>query len=507
MGRRFAWMMFGNLAVTGFAHAQANLSSLTFCEASILTREAEQAKSNLPDGSRLHEMERNFNEIVLLRREATTNKQVPYGFLKNCLEKKQEVFRTHVVTAGGNVKGKAAYSMLMGRYYEAFNQTKDAFDRYVDAMQRDVSDYVAPYNAYRMWIQMQTYRFAMIRQASGTAPQKEIDSILTETNRFLVPVINNPRAPVAMKIEAFEVRARILDELNRTAEATSDWRQILTLDPKNVAVLKKLADFEFQRGRSGEAAKLLERLVALEPKNLTAQRDLATLQLEADDPTAAEKTAEAALKAFPGDVELTALRAQALAEMGELKAGQALIEQAYGKSPKNRVVLKAKAFIHIAVGDSFVEQKLPGNALVEYKKGLELESKSPKIRTKMGILLHSYRAGLNFKPDEASRLDMNQAAEFLEPLMSNDYVDQKAVEALIGAAAHSAKPARGRKGCERYKDEFGSFSALSLVLDCATIYKSAGLSEKARKTLEDALADTRFRGNTSKITGALTNLN
>ncbi|MBS1983824.1 MAG: hypothetical protein JST16_06605 [Bdellovibrionales bacterium] len=498
--------MSGTLAaVCSVAGSDAGAAAISFCDAGLLSKELDAARTHSSDQIRLQEIDKLYREISMLKKEERTNSEIPGGYIRNCMEKKEQMLLQHVSNCSSSCAAKYEYNFVLGQYFELQGLNKKAYDRYMDAARINPRDYAAPYQAFKVWEKLQSERMDIAAKGEKGLTQKDAEEVLSEITRLLQPIMQSPTAPNALRVEAYRTRAELMFRVGRLGEAMSDWRQVLTLDPKNIYALSSLASFEKQRGRKAEARQYLESLAPLSPDNFKVQQSLIELQLDAEDYTAALRTSEAVSPKFKTNPELSAMRAQALAGEGRVAEATPLAMKAYQENSKSPVIKAALAFIHLINGEKWADDKLFGKALAEYEAALALNPENQRLRKKMATLLFEQRQATNFEPREPTRKDMDRAVQLLEPLMKKDFVEQRIVEIMISAAAKSNRPALGAPSCARYQADFGSMPHVGLVVDCAKDFKAAGEHEKARKILEDALTDPRFKGTTSQIAAELTN--
>lgn len=132
-------------------------------------------------------------------------------------------------------------------------------------------------------------------------------------------------------MEQFETVASHFHREGKTKEALATVRQLVELDPENVATRIKLAELYSKEGMVSEAVteftkaceylrannrqddfvKVAERLLWHQPENLELSRELASLYLQRNDPRRALFKLQGCFKANSRDVETLALLAQA----------------------------------------------------------------------------------------------------------------------------------------------------------------------------------------------------
>lgn len=107
----------------------------------------------------------------------------------------------------------------------------------------------------------------------------------------------NPR-----DIEALMLRGQLALSENRTADAIADFRSVLVDQPKNVAVLKMLANAHIRSKEDSLARESLEKVIALTPGDETAQLELTMLFLKAGQKDQGKQQIESLLKNNPNSL-------------------------------------------------------------------------------------------------------------------------------------------------------------------------------------------------------------
>ncbi|MBL4635604.1 MAG: tetratricopeptide repeat protein, partial [Kofleriaceae bacterium] len=138
-------------------------------------------------------------------------------------------------------------------------------------------------------------------------------------------------------MQHFEMVAAFFHREGKTQEALATLRQLVDLDPENVATRIKLAevyskeqmvpeavreftttcDFLRKNGRQEDFLKVAERLLFHEPDNLDLCRELATLYLKRNDPRRALAKLQICFKADQSDPSVLALLAQAFQRLDQ----------------------------------------------------------------------------------------------------------------------------------------------------------------------------------------------
>lgn len=184
-------------------------------------------------------------------------------------------------------------------------------------------------------------------------------------------------------MQHFEMVAAFFHREGKTQEALATLRQLVDLDPENVATRIKLAevyskeqmvpeavreftttcDFLRKNGRQEDFLKVAERLLFHEPDNLDLCRELATLYLKRNDPRRALAKLQICFKADQSDPSVLALLAQAF--------------QRLDQKGKTVSVLKELARVHAEAGRK-------GEATEVHEKILQYVPADPDSLTYLG---------------------------------------------------------------------------------------------------------------------------
>jgi len=203
----------------------------------------------------------------------------------------------------------------------------------------------------------------------------KIDPHLVDVNLKLAELYRQ-RGMLADAMQHFEAVAGHFHREGNTKEALATVRQLVELDPENVATRIKLAELyskesltsdaiaEFTRAtdqlrkqsRQDDFIKVSERLLWHQPENIALSRELAALYLRRGDARRALQKLQVCFKADARDVETLAMLAQAF--------------QALDQGAKTVSVLKELAKIHD-------ENKHPAKADEVFRKILEFVPDDP----------------------------------------------------------------------------------------------------------------------------------
>jgi tetratricopeptide (TPR) repeat protein len=184
----------------------------------------------------------------------------------------------------------------------------------------------------------------------------KIDGNLVEVNLRLAELYKQ-LGLLSDAMQQYEQVSNFYHQAGRTKEALTALRQIVDLDPQNVASRIKLAelyskeqmrdeaveefskaaDFLRAENRIDDFVKVAERLVFHRPENIAVTKELSGIYLRKKDPRRALQKLQLAFKADPRDEETLEMLAQAFEDLGQL--------------PKTVSVLKELGHIQAENGD------------------------------------------------------------------------------------------------------------------------------------------------------------
>jgi predicted CXXCH cytochrome family protein len=144
-----------------------------------------------------------------------------------------------------------------------------------------------------------------------------------------------------------------LSDLRRRApaEAETEYRTALRLDPNFVPALVNLADLDRARGRDEEGAELLKKALAIEPANADVQHALGLNLVRRHDYPAALALLRRAHELAPDNARYAYVYAIALNSTGVAGQALAILEEAHRRHPADHNVLMALVSIARDKGD------------------------------------------------------------------------------------------------------------------------------------------------------------
>ena len=303
-------------------------------------------------------------------------------------------------------------------------------------------------------------------------------------------------------MQQYEQVSNHFHQAGRTKEALAALRQIVDLDPQNVASRIKLAelyskeqmrdeaveefskaaDFLRAENRIDDFVKVAERLVFHQTENLALTKELAGIYLRKRDPRRALQKLQLAFKADPRDEETLQMLAQAFEDLGQV--------------PKTISVLKELAHIHAENANEVKRREIYQRILVlnpndEEGRAVMAESPPPQRELPAAEREPSFTAPVPPTVEPPVSLDQPAGDDFYgegyggEP--GYDYDEQRAPERLEEVSSAQFEEYgieeeldEGRQRGARAPGGSADFAEeVAKILTEADVYIKYGLHEKA----------------------------
>jgi predicted CXXCH cytochrome family protein len=171
------------------------------------------------------------------------------------------------------------------------------------------------------------------RRALDAGRQADLDRALAELVAAELVVAERPEAHLNL--------ANLYARLGRAADAESELRTALWLEPRFVPALVNLADLFRAQGRDADGARFLEQALQLEPGNAEVLHALGLLRIRQGRRGESVALLRRAATARPDGPRFAYVYAIALHDTGDPKGAIAVLEAAHQRRPADREVLTA----------------------------------------------------------------------------------------------------------------------------------------------------------------------
>lgn len=201
--------------------------------------------------------------------------------------------------------------------------------------------------------------------------------------------------------EALHALGVLSDREGKESQAIDFYRRALRVQPDYEASAKGIVAINVRQGQSDRALQFMQPLAQQWERNLLLQAYYADLLVQLNRTDDAIKVARAALKRDERFVPAMLSLVRANIKAGKLELADSILEQALGVDEKNPQ-------LHYFKGKRLAEENKLAEAIVEFRRAVELDPDFAEARMELGLRL---LAGANY--DEA--LQQLQAVDKLTP--------------------------------------------------------------------------------------------
>ncbi len=196
---------------------------------------------------------------------------------------------------------------------------------------------------------IRSVRIAAARALAGAGPSLPADR-RTDLDRALAELVGSELVD-ADRPEAHLNLSNLYARLGRPADAESELRIAVRLDPRFVPAMVNLADLLRAQGRDADGERVLEQALRIEPRNAEVLHALGLLRVRQARQKDALPLLRRAADLRPDSVRLRYVYAIALHSTGDTAGAIAALGQAHQRRPADREVLAALVSISRERGD------------------------------------------------------------------------------------------------------------------------------------------------------------
>jgi predicted CXXCH cytochrome family protein len=203
-------------------------------------------------------------------------------------------------------------------------------------------------------------RVEAARALAGTdllalTPEQQTAFVKATAELVAAEIVDADRPEAHLNLGLLDLRRRQL------AEAETEYRTALRLDPNFVPALVNLADLDRARGRDDEGSELLRRAMAVEPDNADVRYALGLYLVRKHDYPEALDLLRRAHELMPDHARYACVYAVALNSSGAAREALALLEEAHQQHPADRSVLMALVSIGGTMGIYLRHSAMPAS--------------------------------------------------------------------------------------------------------------------------------------------------
>lgn len=426
-----------------WSHPVLSQSGLQKTHCDSADAELAQVSRRLADPERRTFMEQIYSdlfEIDALRKNPASG--VSASYLTRCLEIKRRALFVNLDNASGGFRTSFDVTTKLAKLHRHFGNSKQALEMYERALKQREDAHNVRMEYFYLWKEQNQKRIT--QGASKALTSSDFKSFFEKFNEILSPIFRDSQAPQDIRVQAYMERAALYAEASQWAHVIKDFEAVLALEPSNVHAREQLVLYNCSRKIAIECRKHLEKYLAFNPTNLPSTIQLLGLQYADEDYDAVLTTSFRALKQFPENPDILAIRGLILAQYGRNDEARALIDTVLKTHPKNPWALRARARDLYAKAQDYQKRGLLSNALKSLEEasatmktaGLSHERDGLEITEKMALMIYDFLRSKNFPKSEMTRADSKHVTELLTTIFVNADKKRNAIN-LVEPYFHS----------------------------------------------------------------------
>jgi tetratricopeptide (TPR) repeat protein len=258
------------------------------------------------DSARMLELQDLKLLIGALRSDQLDMRKIPKSYWQGCLDKSVELLKAYAANSSPGLRLRPDYLQLISELYEIQDNLAMALNFMDDAVKVSKDLPAVRIRAVRIWLALEEKKAReMPSKSHGTPGQSKLMKNRLES--YLRPVIDNTHGEIEARLAALQIRAEFYEKIGDLETAFRDWQMILSLDPRNIAFLRKMAALESSRGATQKSIVNLNRILEIDPADLAAHKSLVRIYTDQKDFRSAKSQSRLALKYHPKDAELESI--------------------------------------------------------------------------------------------------------------------------------------------------------------------------------------------------------
>ena len=350
---------------------------------------------------------------------------VSASYLNRCSEIKRRALFANLENSSGSFRSSFDIITKLAKFHQHFNNPKQALEMYEHALKMREDAHNVRMEYFYLWKEQNQKQIA--RNSEKSLSSSDFKTFFEKFNEILNPILRDNQAPEDLRIQAHMERASLYAEASQWAYVIKDFEAVLALDASNLQAREQLVLYNCSRKIIFECRKHLEKYLVYNPTNLASTIQLLALEYDQEDYDAVLGTSFRALKQFPDNLDILAIRGLILAQYGRGDEARQLIDSVLKKDPKNAWALRARARDLYAKSQDYQKRGLLSNALKNLEEaattmkvaGLSNERDGLDITEKMALMIYDFLRAKNFSLSPATKTDAKRVAELLSSIFSN----------------------------------------------------------------------------------------
>lgn len=375
--------------------------------------------------------------------------------MKYCLKIKDQLFQKLMLRPEPSVQENASFQETVAEFYKLHGDLPSAM------IYMDRAAQLEPKNLSILIKNLQLYAEAQNIQLKEIADKPiavaETKRVFEEFSRRAAKVSEHPEASKALAIEALTYQANVARALKNYPQEMQFWEKVIVIDPLNKGAHQKRFSYFVSKGQSADAIESMKRMTRDKLDSTQNWTDflqlLATTEKWNDYISWNKKAPAPLLKSKP---EFNIYLTRAYLEVNRKDEAEKIMKT----TPKNLkgsagdLAQQNIARLREYEADELKSQGRLSEALDQYKKALPHSPRPLTLKEKISLLIYEYRKGLNFKPIEATRTDLEEVIS----LLNHSVYKTELKSTLFGIYLHSLKlierNSELNKACLRFKEVY-----------------------------------------------------
>jgi len=431
--------------VAGLAHGQN-------CSPEAIQNEKELlAAGEFRGPALLSKLEGLIKELKILANSKYSGAQK--NAMKYCLKIKDQLFQKLMLRPEPSIQENASFQETVAEFYKLHGDLASSMIYMDRAVQ------IEPKNLSILIKNLQLFAEAQNIQLKEIADKPiaiaETKRVFEEFARRAARVSDHPEASKELALETLTYQANVARALKNFPQEMQIWEKVIVMDPLNKAAHQKRFSYFVSKSQSIDAIESMKRMTRDKLESTQNWTDFLHLLANSEkwnDYISWTNKAPAAL--ITSKPEFRIRLARAYLELNRKEEAEKIMKD----TPKNlkgdagKLAQQNIARLREFEADELKAQGRLSEALDEYKKALPHSPRPLTLKEKISLLIYEYRKGLNFKPLEATRADLEEVVS----LLSHSVYKTELKSTLFGIYLHSLKLIeRGtelNKACARFKE-------------------------------------------------------
>jgi tetratricopeptide (TPR) repeat protein len=369
--------------------------------------------------------------------------------IRHCLVVKDQLFQKLMVRNDAGIQDNANFQETVADFYKFHKDHASALERADIALKISPKSLPLLIKTFQFYADSQNVQLKELKGKPIAEPEKQ--RVLLEISRRADLIVNHPEASKELMVDALTHQAWIAKTLKNFPQEMTYWEKVLTIDPKNQFALQNRFAYFSSKGLVKETIETMKRLFK---ENLATNDNwIKFLDLLFNSEQWQEliswksKVPKTLLDAHPA---IQCAIARAHLELGQKDEAQKIMQNIPALKGKAALLAEQNhSRLRELEADALKSEGRLSEALDEYKKALPASPRPLSLKEKISLLIYEYRKGLNFKPIEATKKDLQEVVTLLEKSVYQTELKSSLFAIYLHSLQFTGKSLN--EACERYK--------------------------------------------------------